>query len=462
MNRKRRKLVFIIPRGEVIRNFAYTGILSQLLDEFEIHLISVVPNSSVKTYLQEIVDHFYEIVEPDLPYSHRYLLELLDLAHNKRLWSEASKVRWQMRSTEARGFTAKVKLKTNRILARLLASNSRLGWLEKRLFRSSAKLKETKHYRRLLNDIKPDLVFNGSHVHSRNAYPIIQAAKLNGIKTGTFLFSWDNLTSQGRIMPPYDTYLAWSEGIKQDLMKIYPEIVSDMVYVTGTPQFVFHFKPQYHISRDEMLNRLGLKPGDRYVLYSSGMSHHMPHEPEVAELVADILGQIDSDLRLVIRTYAKDKGEVFEDLKLRRKDILIPEVAWEKNYATPLQEDQVFFTNLLRHCEMGVNVASTVSLELCMLDKPAINIGFNPPGRDISPYDYTRFYSFDHYSPVVESGAVSVAGNPEELKTTIETYLSSPEHKSKNRKRVINDLFDGKLQNSVLDQFIKVFREITP
>ena len=143
-----------------------------------------------------------------------------------------------------------------------------------------------------------------------------------------------------------------------------------------------------------------------------------------------------------MRTYAKDPADVFDQLKKKRKDIIIPEVKWEKNHKTPLQEDQHFFTNLLSHCELGVNVASTISLELCMLDKPAVNIGFNPPNRDIYPYDYTRFYAFDHYKPIVDSGAVTVASSPENLREVIVEYLDKPEINQENRLKLTKQFFD--------------------
>lgn len=436
-----KKIAFIIPRGEVIRNFAYSGIFIELKKQYELHLIAVFPNKELQVYLQEQCHALHELKAFELSYVHRYLLGLLDLAHNRYLWSEAARVRWNMRDVEARTIPSRLKRLLNKKLARLLANNACLSWMERLLLRISGNEKGVQHYQRLLNEMEPNLLFNGSHSHSTIAYPVVQAARLNGIKTAAFLFSWDNLTSQGRVIPPYDYALAWNEQIRQDFLRIYPSFPPDHILVSGTPQFAFHFMKENRLPRKDFLAQLGLKPNDRFVLYSSGMSHHMPYEPEVAELVADILKEIDPELKLVVRTYAKDKAEVFEALKKKRPDILIPEVKWEKNFQTPLLEDQTFFTNLLLHCELGVNVASTISLELCMLDKPAINIGFNPPGRNIYPYDYTRFYAFDHYKPIVESGAVVVAENPEDLKISLERHLEVPGLLSNERTHLIKKFF---------------------
>ncbi len=457
----KKRLCFVVPRGEVIRNFLYTGILKKLSNDCDVHLIAVTPNKNLKQNLESISSTYYDLEEFRLSYTHRYLLGLLDLAHNKYMWSQAAKVRWTMRDVEANSLSKRIKRLANKNIAKLFAQPKRLKVLERLLYKHSINEYAVAHYIDILGKIKPDFIFNGSHSHSKNAYPVIQAAKQLGIKTGTFLFSWDNLTSQGRIIPPYDYYFAWNTDIKGDLLRLYPDIKTNQIFVTGTPQFSFHFDSKYHIQREEFLNHLGIPSDGKYIIYSSGMSHHMPYEPEVAEIVADILKKVAPDVHLVIRTYAKDKGDVFKELKARRKDIIIPEVKWEKNFQTPLKEDQVFFTNLLRHCELGVNVASTISLELCMLNKPAINIGFNPPGRDIYPYDYTRFYEFDHYKPIVQSKAVIVAKNTNELENILAKYLENTTLDQQFREELISDFFPGNSLTSAVEAIPEIILKLT-
>jgi hypothetical protein len=190
------------------------------------------------------------------------------------------------------------------------------------------------------------------------------------------------------------------------------------------------------------------------------MSHHLPYEPYVVERIADKIKEIGVKYRLVVRTYAKDKYDVFEELKKKRPDIIIPNVQWEKNYQTPLEDDQIFFSSLLKHCIAGMNVASTVSLELCIFDKPTINIGYNPPGKDIYPYNYTRFYYFDHYKPIVDSGAVEVASNENELAYLLNEAIINPGKNSEKRKALINNFFEGLHGTNVIFKFKSSINEI--
>lgn len=437
-----KKIIFIIPRGEVIRNFVYSDIAKKLKESYHLIFYSIIPNESLRSYLEENCDELYELESLKLSYAQRLLHQLIDLAHNRYIWSEAAKVRWNMRDTEARTLFQKISRSIKKVIALPLANDRALRTLEKLDLWLAGKSQQVKFYRDKIKQIAPDLVFNGSHSHSKIAYPLIQAGRMEKIKTAAFLFSWDNLTSQGRVFPPHDYYFAWNEKIRQDLMNIYPSISKSNIFVSGTPQFSFHFDPQNWKPRGEFLRELGLADQDKFILYSAGMSNHMPYEPEVAERIADMIYRSNSHVKLVVRTYAKDRHKVFEALKKKRKDIIFPEVKWEENFQTPLLEDQTFFTNLLRHCELGINVASTISLELCMFNKPAINVGYNPPGRSIYPYDYTRFYTFDHYKPIVDSGAVKVVSSEEEMRSAIISYLAHPDTDSEKRKKLIHDFFE--------------------
>jgi len=120
----------------------------------------------------------------------------------------------------------------------------------------------------------------------------VQAAQWLGIPTATFIFSWDNLTSQGRIMLPYDYYIVWNEALKKQLLEMYEWICPERVFVTGTPQFDFHFRPEFYQSRKDFCASVGADATRPLILYTTGMANHMPCEPELVEEIADLLPNI--------------------------------------------------------------------------------------------------------------------------------------------------------------------------
>ena len=101
---------------------------------------------------------------------------------------------------------------------------------------------------------------------------------------------------------------------------------------------------------------------------------------------------------------------------------------------TPAPSDSLALINSIRHAALGINVASTVSLELCMFGKPVINIGYNPRSLESETLSYASYYDFDHYRPVVESGAVSVAWDQQQLRDLIVLSLKDPGEKQSERK----------------------------
>jgi hypothetical protein len=80
-----------------------------------------------------------------------------------------------------------------------------------------------------------------------------------------------------------------------------------------------------------------------------------------------------------------------------------------------------------------------------MFDKPVINVGYNPPGMDVSPVDYPRYYEFDHYRPVVESGAVTVAWSESQMREMLRRALVEPQAGSGRRRALIKKMFGNAL-----------------
>jgi len=435
-------IVCIFPRGEAIRNFAYGGTLEALRERCGCAVLSVKPNEAIWQYLQDRCPTLELLREFPERYPVRILREVLDMAHGRWLWSAAAQERWRLRDAEAITLGQRVKRAGKKAAVTPLSSRAGLALLSKSERTASRWMNPSDHYVNLFQKWRPSLVFNASHVHSRNAIQAVQSAQWLGIPTTAFIFSWDNLTSQGRVLPAYDYYLVWNEALKQQLLGIYQFVRPEQVFVTGTPQFDSHFQPEYHWSREEFCRRVGANPARPIVLYATGMPNHMPGEEQIVEDIANLLEAMPPPTpQLLVRVYAKDRSGRFEPLMQRRRDILFPKVPWELNWLTPLPEDLPSWTNTLRHCALGINVASTVSLELCMFDKPVINVGYNPPSLPENIIAYHRYYSFDHYRPVVESGAVQVARSPQEIRSLIRHALAHPEGGRKQRRALVEKFF---------------------
>lgn len=455
-------VVAILPRGEAIRNFVHTGALDRVAERAELTVISVVPDEATLAELRARFPRVLPLESPRDPWPARFLRDVLDMAHGRALWSAAAQERWRLRDAEADTPAKRLKRAGRKAACLPFATPGGVRALARLERAASRALCADDRYRRLYQALRPTLVFNASHVHSSNAIHAVQAAQWLGVPTAAFVFSWDNLTSQGRCIPEYDHYLVWNAAIRRQLLAIYPHVPPANVRATGTPQFDLHFRPEGYWSRRAFCRRVGADPARPIVLYSTGMAHHMPGEPQVVAQIADMLAGMPElgPPQLLVRVYPKDRTGRFDALRAARPDILFPAARWVDAFLTPTEDDTRLLTNTLRHAAVGVNVASTVSLELGMFDRPVVNVAYDPPGHGPVRVPYARYYEFDHYAPLVAEGAVRLARTPDEMRALLGAALRDPSAGAERRRAFIRGMFgdtlDGRSGERVADALLEL------
>lgn len=444
-------IVLVIPRGEVVRNFLYSDTLRLLSENARITLLSVIHDDS-------FCSRFGPLVDDIIPLSHqidhtavRYMRGWIQEAHFRWLWSKVAQNHWEQRTYRAKTPSDCAKWTLLKSAASAVAYRPMLEHLTSLENKLSWRLRPNDEFVDLFTRLKPDLVFNGSHIHGASAELPVKIAHRMGITTAGFIFSWDNLTSRSRIFVPYDHYFVWHEGMKDQLLTLYPRIRPERVHVTGTPQFDFHFKSEFHLPREELAKRIGTDPNRPFIFYTAGIDHHFPEEHRHVEAIAQQLQKLNLDPspQLVVRTYIKGTSPEMRDLADRNlPDVVFPKVAWDHRWYMPLHEDLATYTSCLRHSEMGINAASTVSLELLMFDKPVMNLGFDPPGSRISyPFRWKRHIEFDHFQAVAESGATLVAQSSADVLPMLKRALRD-HHPDPQRRRFIHNMFGETLDGN--------------
>ncbi len=442
----------VIARGEAVRNFVFSDTLRVLSEQARVTLLSTVDHGDVMDRAQPYAGQILPLKEYRDKRWVAAFRHLVHTAHFRWLWSEAVRYYWGLHDARARTVPAKAKRVLLKAAARSLAYRPTLELLTKVEQYLSWRLCPTHDFDQLFRQIQPDLVFNCSHIHGETADLPLRVAHAKGIPTAGFIFSWDNLTSRSRIFVPYDYYIMWNEDMKRHLLTQYPRINPDRVLVTGTPQFDFHFKPEFELSREEICRRIGLDPQRPFVLYTTGLDTDFPEEHRIVEAVIRFLKEPDLNPKpqLVVRTYIK--GTAPEMLALGTQntpDVVFPPILWDRQWIMPLYEDLYIYTNLIRLASLGINVASTVSLELMMFDKPVINLGFEPPDSKLPYYSrFSRHVEYEHYRPVVGSGGVMVARSLDDLRTMIRRGLADPGADSDKRTDFIRGMLGEKLDGN--------------
>ena len=464
---ERPRILFIIPRGEALRNFVYSRAVRELNRHARVSLLSVTQDESTLGPFIDDVDEVLPLVHEPYHPSLQGLLNFIDLAHYRVLGTVVAKQIWERRQEEPRKIIARLRRQIVDTAVKPFSNQRSLEFLTNCAQKFAARGRGTARFVDLLRELRPALVFNGSHIHSPASARPLAAARHLGIPTAGFIFSWDNLTSRGRITDHYDYYLVWHQRMRNELLRYYPDVSPNRVFITGTPQFDFHFKTEFALSRAEICRQMGLDPARPFILYTTGVAGHFPEEHHTVEFVARSIQRMMPAPQLLVRTYIK--GTSPEMMALAGKNlpgVVFPPVLWKNDALTPMYEDISIYSSLLRHCSLGINAASTVSLELMMFDKPVINLGFDPPGTTLGRWSrFDRHLGLDHYKPVADSGAVMIARSTSDLESMIRDAFHTPGRQADARRKFLQDTFgdtlDGNSARRVTDTLVSLVRQET-
>lgn len=319
-------------------------------------------------------------------------------------------------------------------LGRACAHGAGIGWLARWLEAEITRRPVFREYQQLLLRLNPGAVFC-THQRPATVQPIVLAARALGIPTITFIYSWDNLSSKGRIAAPFDYYFVWSGLMKSELLRYYPDVPEERVVVTGTPQFDAYADGSLEWTREEFCRVTGADAARPLICYSGGDRGTCPNEPEQLAVLLELArrGRLVRNPQILFRPSPADEGSRFDWVREAYPELIFARPRWRfapnSNWASnmPTQEDVSLLVNLARHADVGVNMASTMTMDFAVFDKPVVNIAYwsNDP-RNLQTAPWLKYYGYEHYRPVVQLGAVRVATSADELADSVNEALREP------------------------------------
>jgi hypothetical protein len=438
-------VLLLIPDGVGVRNFILGPFLKQVTEYHQVFLLHPVPRELLDVYLagfnsnvqgEYLVSNRESLLSSILRYS---------LSYAQMYWADTQAMRFN-RSLPVKGsWRRKTLHRMAKMAGRVAASPKGIQLLERWHCEAAGRLKGVAYYHSLFEEIKPSVLFC-SHQRPLNIIPPVRAAQMLNIPTATFIFSWDNLTSKGRIMLPFDYYLVWSEHMRQELIRYYPNVSSDKIHVIGTPQFDPYADETLIWSREEFFEKIGADSGRPLICYSGGDHGTCPEDPDHLRILMELIraGKIKGNPQVIARPAPVDDGKRYDDVRNAFPGLIFSQPEWihirpgDWTSVQPTAGDVKFLANLAHHCDLNINMASTMTLDFAIHDKPVVNIAFDvadPPPFGVSLWDF--FYRFEHYRPVVEMGAARFARSSEELAQHVNAYLENPSLDKDNRRRLV-------------------------
>ena len=136
-----------------------------------------------------------------------------------------------------------------------------------------------------------------------------------------------------------------------------------------------------------------------------------------------------------------DKYERWEKIITRYNNIYINE-PWSSfkgnsfNWGTPSTEDILFYSNLIKHSSIVLNIASTVAIDAAVLDIPTICLGFHPTEKQESKLYYDYHFT-EHYKDITSMESVDLATSKENFIELFHNNLNDNTLKRSNRENLV-------------------------
>lgn len=439
------KVGIVITDGVGYRNFVLSDFLEEIANKYsEIIIYSGLPKGSYNlSGLPENIQikELQIFTESRTTWFYRKLKEVAHMyLHRSYYGINNNLTRGYPKKNTKRGILTKIIYK----ITSKFNSEKAIAYYEKLQFNSFRNNTVTKNYYTLLNEDNPNLLF---FTHQRPPYlaPFLDCAKQLKIHSCSFIFSWDNLASKGRMMGSFDSYLVWSDLMKDEMKIFYPNVKEQNIKVIGTPQFEPYILDKYKVDKDTFYREFKLDSSKKTICYSCADAGIGANDSiHITSVMNFILKNEHLNLQLLVRTSPAEDGKRFEPLKEK-----FPQIKWNipkwiltrSNHVEtwsqriPTIEDMIDLKSTLKFSDINVNMCSTMSLDFMLFDKPVINTVFGNENNGL--YNDQLFLNYVHFKYVIESKAVTIAKNEMELHEQLSECLSQPKLRKTYREELI-------------------------
>lgn len=463
------KLVLVITDGVGFKNYVLSDFLKEAVKGFnEVIIFSALPKPCYDGFLFEncTFEELEDYKESGKTWFFRKLKEVAHLQNHKK-----------------NNFGVKANLKKNypkgnnkrSVLIKLIFAWTHFFCSEKyiskyhRLQENSLKDNNaTKRYLAKLEKYKPDIVY---FTHQRPPFiaPLVYASKKLNIPSASFIFSWDNLASKGRMAGDFDYYFVWSDLMKDELLEFYRNVKGEQIKVVGTPQFEPYVLERYVDSKTYFTKKFGLNNNLKTICYSCGDVSTSKNDSLYIRTIAEAMTskKIVESVNFIVRTSPAEEPTRFEVLRKEYPFIQWNYPKWKLARNThqeiwsqrvPEIEDVSDLRSVLAYSDIMINMCSTMSLDAMFFGKPVINPVFG--NKENGLYDDQKYLEYRHYNQVVKSGAVNVVKDACQLIEKINELLTNPNAKLKEQHKLLKVLITGELAKTG-ERIVKAIKTCT-
>jgi hypothetical protein len=307
----------------------------------------------------------------------------------------------------------------------------------------------------LFDKHNPTHVFTPSMIDNDFDIRIAIESKRRNIPLLGMVRSWDNLNNHGLLALVPDVFYFQNIFLEEMAEKFQAISLKRIQHKrVGLPHYDLYKHLDSHIKPKEIFEKeVGIDPGKTLVFF--GGSDVFIDEADIPHTLNKAIeeGAIQN-AQIWYRPHPSSSVDIESVRKLSH--VIVDDVFKRSQEGGAAFSDTDRFINILHHSSVIINVASTLSIDAAVFDKPAVCIDYDGEANN-QPYwnsVHVLYKHWDHYQRLMSTGGAEQATSAEELIKMVNEAIENPQKGAAGRKKIIEtfvDTFDGKSGKRLAD-----------
>jgi hypothetical protein len=238
----------------------------------------------------------------------------------------------------------------------------------------------------------------------------------------------------------YRGVCVWNDLARREVLQSYPAYVPEQIEVVGIPQFdAYAEKPS--LSYANWCDRYGLDPAKRTLLFSTAPRVRHEQQARIVETLLEAIVEGDrlpGDIQVLVKCHPFDDPTAYDHLTARYPVAVQGQRSGPHAADTwnPQPEEIATARDALYYCSANLNIFSTVTIEAAYFDKPIVHIAYDPV-PPVGRIPCREYYNWDHFRPVVATGAATLVESADAMIDAVRAALSAPQARAPQRAALV-------------------------
>ena len=420
-------ILFLFNQGSEIRQFLYSGVISELSKEHNIYVSLRIKNKEVISLFDNDNVTILDFYKKRMPLKFNII---------NRVLNQTTK-NWQYFKNEVK-FRSKIHFIIYNFIYVFLLFISKINFvkktLDKYLINFDKKFKSEEWENSLRKNQIDELIINVPNVN----YDLLYSCTRLNIPVKLLFHTNKDIYTLGKIFFPYANVAVWNKKMKEEFLLINSNFKEEQVSIVGCSHFSYLARKS-SITDEYFLEKFAIAKNDKILLYIAAAPFVVEGEYEFIRLIEKSLKELHiKDYKIIIKTNPMDSRGYWDEFKSKNIEIYKSDWVWNEKEAFnyPTLNELKLFNKVLEKVDLCIGLPSTVSIEAAIKKTPNLNICFDYKNVKSIYKNIVDMWNAPFYKNTRENGAIPVF-NEKELIEELELCLLKGKSIFENQKKYI-------------------------